>query len=777
MKTRNLILCQLIALVWVAVAVAVARAGVPFSYQGFLEDNGLPANGLYDFRFGLYNTLSNPIPFGQIVTKVDVPVSDGLFNTELDLNELSPQPDPPGSPPLVMVDDDVIWIEIEVRLAGSADPFLLIGPRQAMNFAPRAAYARMAATALTVPAGAIASSNLAPATAVLGLNGLRDEVQLLGGEGIIVTTNAGLKAGGPGEKGIVISASRNCADYANCYWALLGNVVDGSQWLGTINNFPLNVRVNSATALRIVPTAGTANLVGGDGNNAVLAGVVGATIGGGGTAGSPNVVNADYGTVSGGAANTISEQAVYATISGGRSNVIAQDALDSTIGGGIGNRMDITCDHGTIGGGFWNFLGDHSRYSTIAGGSSNFIGRLAPGCAIGGGDHNTISNYSRSCVVAGGEYNFILSNSTNSAIGGGNQNWIKDGSFGSTVGGGQFNVINSNANHGAIGGGYQNTVQTDADYATVGGGQQNTAGAWWSTVAGGVNNWAGGTASSVGGGNLNSATGGGATIAGGDFNSATGWRAAVGGGANNSNRADHATIPGGSGNVVQSGANYAAIGGGNQNQIPSTGASATIAGGWMNNNAANAAAIGGGDANVITSGASYATIAGGRYNNIPAAGQFATVPGGLQAKAATYGQMAYASGAFASAGDAQSSLFVARRVTTTNTPAELFLDGTGQRMSVPAGATWTFDILVVGRTVGGATSAGYQIRGVIENNAGTITVVRTVTAITEDDATWNADVDPTDSNTYDALVIKVTGALAATVRWVASVRTAEVDVD
>ena len=117
-------------------------------------------------------------------------------------------------------------------------------------------------------------------------------------------------------------------------------------------------------------------------------------------------------------------------------------------------------------------------------------------------------------------------------------------------------------------------------------------------------------------------------------------------------------------------------------------------------------------------------------------------------------------------------------VTAVKTMLSGLVDGAPvKRMSVPAGATWTFDILVVGRTVGAATSAGYQIRGVIENNAGTVTVVSTSTPITEDDATWNAEVNAADSNTYDALVIKVTGASAATVRWVASVRTAEVDVD
>jgi hypothetical protein len=43
---------------------------------------------------------------------------------------------------------------------------------------------------------------------------------------------------------------------------------------------------------------------------------------------------------------------------------------------------------------------------------------------------------------------------------------------------------------------------------------------------------------------------------------------------------------------------------------------------------------------------------------------YATVPGGREAAAAHYGEMAYASGSFASTGDAQTSLYVLRRTTT-----------------------------------------------------------------------------------------------------------------
>jgi hypothetical protein len=70
-------------------------------------------------------------------------------------------------------------------------------------------------------------------------------------------------------------------------------------------------------------------------------------------------------------------------------------------------------------------------------------------------------------------------------------------------------------------------------------------------------------------------------------------------------------------------------------------------------------------------------------------------------------------------------------------------------------------------------SAGYQIKGVIENNSGTTTLVgsATTTTLGEDVASWNAIASA--SNTNSALVINVTGD-ASTNRWVATVRTTEV---
>jgi hypothetical protein len=152
------------------------------------------------------------------------------------------------------------------------------------------------------------------------------------------------------------------------------------------------------------------------------------------------------------------------------------------------------------------------------------------------------------------------------------------------------------------------------------------------------------------------------------------------------------------------------------------------------------------------------------------------VPGGSGARASLFGQLAYASGEFGTPGDAQASLFVLRRTTTDASQTELFLNGDlgiGARLSISLGRTMTFDVLVAARSTAGE-SAGYQFRGVIENDAGTTSLLGlpTITTLGQDVIGWDVTVQADDPS--DALVIRVTGAASTTIRWVAVVRTAEV---
>ena len=119
-------------------------------------------------------------------------------------------------------------------------------------------------------------------------------------------------------------------------WDLTGNAATapGTHFVGTTDNQPLELKVNSQRALRLEPHATSPNLLGGHSSNSVTPGVYGATISGGGAAAGPNAVGGTHGTVSGGYAN--SAGGPYATVGGGYVN-LAPGAW-TTIGGGSAIR-------------------------------------------------------------------------------------------------------------------------------------------------------------------------------------------------------------------------------------------------------------------------------------------------------------------------------------------------------------------------------------------------------------------------------------------------------
>ena len=159
-------------------------------------------------------------------------------------------------------------------------------------------------------------------------------------------------------------------------------------------------------------------------------------------------------------------------------------------------------------------------------------------------------------------------------------------------------------------------------------------------------------------------------------------------------------------------------------------------------------------------------MAGGAGNLVSA--HYAAVLGGSGAHAGQYGQFAHAAGEFVNVGDAQASQYILRGRTIDSAPNELSLGGSGARMVIPAGGTWTFDIQLVARS--GDNSAGFHFDGVVENSAGATSLVSTNRRVlAKDVGTWEANV----TTTNNALIILVNGD-STPVRWVATVRTTEV---
>jgi hypothetical protein len=194
------------------------------------------------------------------------------------------------------------------------------------------------------------------------------------------------------------------------FWRTGGNggTTPGIHFLGTTDSQALELKVNNQRAFRLEPTAGSPNVVGGSSANLVSNTVAGATIAGGGTAGSPNVVLAGYGTVGGGFDNIVSGST--ATIGGGSDNLAG--GITATVSGGRNNIAS-------------------GNTATVGGGSANIASSLFS--TVGGGIGNTNSGIR--ATISGGWHNFA--NGSSSAIGGGETNRAT-GSF-ATVPGGENN--------------------------------------------------------------------------------------------------------------------------------------------------------------------------------------------------------------------------------------------------------------------------------------------------------------------------------------------------
>jgi len=458
MKTKvslgRLLLLLVIALPG-SVSIAPAQSSAStFTYQGRLKiGGGMPNPGaLFDFRVRLFDAPADGLPIGGIVTPCEIPVVDGLFNFPLDFGPMAFT----GAPR---------WLQIEVRPATSSSsvPFTLLTPRQLITAAPQSQFAGLAGKVregaidslqlmtgavhtVNLDDGAVTGAKIADGNIVRGLNGLKDQITLTVGEGLMLT---------PLGNELRLENSRSCLDYTNCYWNLLGNgnTADAVNFLGTINNVALNVRVNNQRAWRVEP-GGTPNLIGGHALNAVVTPAFGGHIGGGGAPGAPNLILENFGTIGGGSGHGIHNKALYATIGGGRDNIVSTNSSYATVAGGEKNRV-----------------GTNVTYAAIGGGRNNTIEPNALAATIGGGALNLIATNATNAVLAGGTANRILRGAVSSSLLGGQSNTIHIAATYATLGGGQRNNIETNADFATLAGGRANTVSTNADYGTIGGGR------------------------------------------------------------------------------------------------------------------------------------------------------------------------------------------------------------------------------------------------------------------------------------------------------------------
>lgn len=382
-STRLVILAGLLLACLLLPGLASAQAvGTAFTYQGELRLAGEAVNGAQDFEFRLFDSAQDGGQIGPTVARSGIVVQEGLFSAELDFG--------PGQ-----FAGDAQWLQVAVRAAGGG-AFQPLLPRTRLTATP---YAQAALTALD---GSVTSASIASgAVGTSQINATQVQRRVSGScpEGQYLRAVA--------QNGTVTCGS----DATGNDWSRGGNAgTDASvDFLGTTDAQALELRTGNARSLRIEPSSVvleglpvTASVIAGSHANVVDAGVIGASIGGGGSsqaspANGANRVGGHYGTVAGGWGNWI----------GGDPPNPAEDDY-STIGGGIQNRA--TGEASTVAGGRVNLA---AIGSAVAGGLGNqAVGGFS---SVGGGQVNlSTGNFA---VVAGGNQNRAAGN-TSAALAG-----------------------------------------------------------------------------------------------------------------------------------------------------------------------------------------------------------------------------------------------------------------------------------------------------------------------------------------------------------------------
>jgi len=560
--------------------------GTAFTYQGRLNDNGVPASGSYDLRFKLFVDPLGNTQAGSAVVTNGVSVANGLFMVTLDFGA-------------GIFNGSNYWLEVGVKTNG-AGAYVNLSPLRAVTPVPYAVFAE------NVGSGGLAAGTYPNAVT------LNNAANSFSG------SFAGNGAGVSNVNAVVLNGVG-----AGNFWQLGGNHVAGGQFIGSTNDQPVEIWVNGTRALRVEPnTNGAPNMIGGAPVNFVDPGIVGATIAGGGTvsgnfylgAGS-NHVSAIFGTIAGGRMHTVA--ADHAFIGGGIGNTVQAFAYDSVIGGGVRNTIQTNAAESVLGGGTFNSIQPFASYSFLGGGSGNSIQPNATSSVLVGGSGNSIQTNASYSVLGGGSGNSIQTNASYSFIGGGYHNIVRSNVSYASVGGGSGNVNggnsavvaggDGNANTGdlsTVGGGFLN--RNGAQYGTIAGGAENTNGGYAATIAGGQRNTNNGYAAAIGGGQGNAATSQAATIAGGQHNRSDGFIATVGGGDSNSATSDYSTVGGGANNSANG--IYSTVGGGHTNHA--TGNFATVSGGNQNTSSGVAATVPGGSGNMASGLSSFAAGSG-----------------------------------------------------------------------------------------------------------------------------------------------------------------------
>lgn len=151
--------------------------GTAFTYQGQLNNSGSPAAGIYDFRFTVYDAVTNGNAVSLPLTNAAVAVTNGLFISTLDFGA-------------GIFYGPARWLDIGVRTNGGG-AFTTLSPRQPVLATPYAIFANSASNLLgTLPSAQL--SGTLPASAFAGYT---NTVALTNGANLFAGTFAGTFGG------------------------------------------------------------------------------------------------------------------------------------------------------------------------------------------------------------------------------------------------------------------------------------------------------------------------------------------------------------------------------------------------------------------------------------------------------------------------------------------------------------------------------------------------------------------------------------------------------
>ncbi len=440
MKQHLFILCLVVPFLFLSSSRAQTVLNV-LPFQGILTTTGgvTVPDGVYQLSFRLYSVPSGGSPLWQETQTVTV--TNGIFSVLL------------GSvSSLTLSFDQQYYLGISIGGGTELQPRLLLGAAPYSFYAQRAGSVTSGSVVSVMQGGS--GIQVSESGGVVRIEAMTS--QSLWNAGMLQGYRLGITSPSVGE---VLQWDGNQwrnEQVESNYWGLSGNTLSGSEFLGSVNNQPVVIKVNGQEVFRFNTT-----------------GTVGAAWSiqrGGGNVRGLHAVDLQ-------SARSASDQVAsgdYSVISGGKRNTAS--GFGSTVSGGLQN---------TAGG----------RYSTAGGGSLNAANGY--GSTVNGGIVNGASGpYS---TVSGGHWN--TASGSYSTVGGGYQN-SASGPY-STIGGGYQN--SASGSYSTVGGGWQNVAS--GYQSTVSGGSGNTAAGEYSTVNGGVVNSASGSYSTVGGGYWNTASG------------------------------------------------------------------------------------------------------------------------------------------------------------------------------------------------------------------------------------------------------------------------------